>query len=97
MSRTDWLLAAVLALGIGASMKLWSLSGGVEVLVKSRIEPTQSARANWREVNGVANSITTYREIDETDAEFVARHQDAVDAMTQRMSEEPRTTRVEHR
>lgn len=97
MNRTDRLLIAVLALGIIASMKPWSLAGGVDVLVHTRIEDTQLASSRWREIEGIATSITTYREAGENEGEFVDRHMAAMRKMRDALKVEPDSERIERR
>lgn len=97
MNRTDRLLIAALALGIVASLKLWSLAGGVDVLVHTRIEDTQLATSRWREIDGIATSVTTYREARENEGEFVERHLAAMREMRDALKAEPDSERIERR
>lgn len=97
MTRTDRLLIAVLALGVIASMKLWSLAGGVELLVHTRVEDTQLAASRWREIEGVATSLTTYREAGENEGEFVERHLTAMRKMRDALKVEPDSERIERK
>lgn len=97
MSRTDWLLAAVVLLGALASLKVWSLAAGVDVLVHTRGDVTQHARTDWREASGMATNLTTWRDPRETDEEFVERHENAVREMTKAKGREADAWRVERR
>lgn len=97
MNRTDRILVVLLALGVIATLKLWSLAGGVDVLVHTRVEDTQLAASRWREIEGVATSLTTYREAGEDEAAFVDRHLAAMRKMRDALKAEPEAERIEHR
>jgi len=93
----DW-LGSLVALGlILMGFELHGLNERVGVLVHSRMVDTQNATSRWREMDGIALSISTYRDPVETEAEFVKRHQAAVEAMTKRVGDSARSERVEHR
>lgn len=77
--------------------ELHALNASVTTMLHTRMEDTQIASARWREINGIAQSITTYREFLESQDEFVRRHQDAVDAMARRLLEDAAATKVERR
>lgn len=92
-----WAIGIVLALLALTQYELHALNSSVGVLIRSRMEDTQIASARWREKNGVANSITTYREVLETEEEFIKRHMQAVREMTKAEGEGAQTTREERR
>ena len=92
-----WAITIVLALLALTQYELHALNSSVSVLIRSRMEDTQIASARWRETNGVANSITTYREVLETEEEFIRRHMRAVREMSKAQGEEAQATREERR
>ena len=97
MKLIDW-LGSLVALGlILMGFELHGLNERVGVLVHSRMVDTQNATSRWREMDGIALSISTYRDPIETEEEFVKRHQAAVEAMTKRVGDSARSERVEHR
>jgi hypothetical protein len=92
-----WAITIVLALLALTQYELHALNSSVSVLIRSRMEDTQIASARWRETNGVANSITTYREVLETEEEFIRRHMQSVREMTKAQGEDAQATREERR
>ena len=92
-----WLVGIALATLALTQYELHALNSSVSVLVRTRMEDTQIASARWRETNGVANSIATYREVMESEAEFVRRHMQAVREMAKVQGEDAQTTREERR
>lgn len=97
MSRTDWILSAVVLLGALACLKIWSLSGGIDILVHSRGDATQNARTDWRDSAGVSTNLTTWRDPREDDAEFIDRHERAVREMAKAKGNEADAWRIERR
>ncbi len=97
MSRTDWILSAVVLLGAFACLKIWSLSGGIEILVHSRGDLTQSARTDWRESSGMSTSLTTWRDPRESNEEFIERHEEAVREVVKVKGREADAQRIERR
>lgn len=97
MRREHWPVWIAATLALVALFELHGLGKSVGVLIHSRIADTQIASARWREKNGVANSITTYREVMESEEEFIRRHMQAVREMEKAQGEEAQTTRTEHR
>lgn len=92
-----WAVGLVLVLLVLTQYELHALNTGFGVLIHSRMEDTQIASARWRERNGVAQSITTYREHMETEQEFIKRHQQAVREMEKSQGEEAQATREERK
>jgi len=92
-----WLVGIALAILVLTQYELHALNSSVSVLVRTRMEDSQIASARWREKNGVANSVTTYREVMETEQEFIKRHMQAVREMTKAEGEDAQTTREERR
>lgn len=74
-------LLATLASTVLVGIELRGLRSGLDLLVRSGVDVTQHASASWREVDGVAFSVRTYRNPSEDATEFVRRHADAVLAM----------------
>ena len=97
MRREHWPVWIAATLALVALFELHGLGKSVGVLIHSRIADTQIASARWREKNGVANSITTYREVLETEQEFIKRHMQAVREMTKAEGEGAQATREERK
>lgn len=98
MKRENWPVWVAIATTTALCLvELHGLNERVSVLVHSRMVDTQNATSRWREMDGIALSISTYRDPVETEAEFVKRHQAAVEAMTKRVGDSARNEHVEHR
>lgn len=97
MKLIDW-LGSLMVLGlILMGYELHGLNERVSVIVHSRMVDTQNAISHWREMDGIALSISTYRDPIETDEEFVKRHQRAVLEMAKQLGNSAWSEHVEHR
>ena len=90
-------LAIVLPVSALTIYELHGMSSEIGVLIRSRAMDSQHASSNWREVEGVYTSITTYREAGESEDDFVLRHLAAMRSMKDQLKSEPDSGRIERR
>lgn len=81
----DVLFGVAIVLSGMVAFEVHAMRSGLDLLVRSRVDVSQHASAAWREVDGVQFSMRTYRDPNETAAEFVERHEAAVFAMTRQL------------
>ena len=94
MRAEGWILTIVIVLLLVMGFELHAIRA---VLITDRSDSTQYANARWREIDGVARTISTYRAIGENEDDFVAKHERAVKAMIRALEETPQTERTEQR
>jgi len=92
-----WVYFLAIALLLVMGYELHAMRASVEVLIRDRSEPAQRAASNWREINGVSRTISTYRLVGEHQDDFIHRHEAATRAMIEELSKTPDSERTERR
>lgn len=79
----EWILISVLGAASVIALMTWNTTKQLHSLVLYRLEMKQMQvhETSWRDANNLTHTVRTEREDGESDADFAARHRDAVEAL----------------